>query len=159
MLHAHYLQWPTWRQFDVVYFMISRAVHLQVSTNGRCSSLHAVFTAPLQTLFFYLISVDFVTMMSAFKRAEYFYTNKQTKKKHVSSLKISTGSTLAGLIMGATRTTAASPEAGYCYKSSPQSTMDSFDGRFRWLITLTHWIIMLVMNRKYAGTCTFSAAR
>lgn len=86
-----------------------------------------------------------------------------TNKKRVISLKFSTGGSLAGLIMGTTRTTDASPEAGYCYKLSLQSTMYSFDGRFRWLITLvwmqTHWMIMLVMNRECAGTCTFSATR
>lgn len=104
---------------------ISKVVHLPVSAND--AALPTCCFCSFSADAFHFISVAFVIITSAFKRAEYFYAHKQTKKKHVFSLKISTGSSLAGLIMGTTETTAASREARYCYKLFTQSTMYSFN--------------------------------
>lgn len=135
---------------------ISKVAHLPVSVND--AALPTFCFCSFSADAFYFISVAFVIIASAIKRAEYFYTHKQKKKdekKHVFSLKISTSSSLAGLIKGTAETTATSREAGYCYKLFAQSTMYSFNSRFRWLITLawmqTHWMIMLAMDREYAG--------
>lgn len=127
-------------------------------------SPHAVFCSSSSDAF-HFISAAFVIITPAFKRSEYFYTRKQKKikKMHVFSLKISTGSSLAGLIMGTTETTAASPEIGNCCKLFVRITMYSFTGRFQWPITppptQTHWTVMLVMNGEYASTRPFGAAR
>lgn len=140
---------------------IRKVVHLPVSANHAALPTCCFHSSSADA--FHFISVAFVIITPAFKRAEYFYTHKQKKKKHVFSLKISTGSSLAGLIMGTTETTAASREAGNCYKLFVQSTMYLFNTQFRWLITLLwaqkHWMEMLIMNWVYASTRPFSAAR
>lgn len=143
---------------------IGKVAHLPASASG--AALPTCRFCSFSADAFHFISVAFVIITSAFKRAEYFYTRKQTtkkKKQHVFSLKISTGSSLAGPIMGSTEATAASRESRYCYKLFTQSTMYSFTSRFRWLIMLarmaTEWIITLVTVREHAGTRPSSAAR
>lgn len=58
---------------------ISKVVHLPVSANDAAvpTCCFCSFSADA----FHFISVAFVIITSAFKRAEYFYTHKQTKKK------------------------------------------------------------------------------
>lgn len=77
LLHSHYLQWPTWRHFDVVYFMINGVVHHQISANHAALPTCCFCSCSADTFFSHFISVAFVITMPAFKQAAYFYTNEQ----------------------------------------------------------------------------------
>ena len=108
---------------------ISKAVHLPVSANDAALPVCCLRSFSVDA--FHFISVAFV-IMSALKKAEYFYTHKQKNKTKNTSppWRFPPAAAWPGLIMGTTETTAASLDAGYCYKLLAQSTMCSFTGRF-----------------------------